>query len=154
MSNCDGGETGDLLRSVLRWSGERDYRGHSKHDALNSPLLRTLTFGIGPLQLLATQAVMRSPFNVRSLLGVPKLRNPKGIGLFAHAFLDLAECLGTGGEEADGPDRDALTEEAAGLLAWLISHASPQAGPSALLLEQYPEAGAAEGGTAPASTAA
>jgi hypothetical protein len=137
MSSCDRGEILKHLDAVLAWSKERDFRGHSKHDALNSPVLNALTLGIGPLQLLATQAVMRFPLNIRPLLGVPRRRNPKGIGLFAHACLDLSEELSSGGEDG-GTRRQSLVSEASSLLSWLVAHASPQAGPSTALGGQFP----------------
>jgi hypothetical protein len=45
---------------------------------------------------------------------VPRTRNPKGIGLFAHALLDLHAAGGAGSEGAFG--------EAEDLLAWLLDH--------------------------------
>ncbi len=76
------------LASTLAWSRARDYHGHTKHDALASPLLWALCgWGKWP-RLLAIQAVMRSPVNLRPLLGVPKTCNPKGLALFVHAHLD------------------------------------------------------------------
>ncbi|MDP7024879.1 MAG: hypothetical protein QGH42_11655 [Kiritimatiellia bacterium] len=107
------------LERVLEWSRERDYAGHSKHDALNSPFLSAVTLKNKILRLVAIQALMRFPWNVRGLFGVPKLRNPKGIGLFAHAQLDLAAHLGEAG--------DNYREQAEGLLQWLIDNPSPWA---------------------------
>ena len=109
-----------ILLDTLRWSRQRDYAGYSKHDALNSPVLAACSLGVPFLRLLITQAVMRSPVNLRPLLGVPRARNPKGIGLFAHALLDLAEHL------EPGPEKEAALSEAAGLLNWLLAHPSPQ----------------------------
>ncbi len=109
-----------ILLDTLKWSRERDYAGYSKHDALNSRFLSGCSLGVPFLRLLITQAVMRAPVNPRPLLGVPRARNPKGIGLFAHAYLDLAESL------ESGPEREAALAEAAGLLAWLLAHPSPR----------------------------
>jgi hypothetical protein len=76
------------LDATLRWSAARDFAGHNKHDALNSPLLEALCGWSRPTRLLAIQAVMRAPWNLRPWLGVRETRNPKGLGLFADAFLD------------------------------------------------------------------
>ena len=109
----------DRLQKVLDWSRERDYAGHSKHDALNSPFLSALTLKNRILRLVAIQALMRFPWNVRGLFGVPQLRNPKGIGLFAHASLDLASHLGDEGIQHQ--------KQAEALLDWLIENPSPWA---------------------------
>lgn len=112
-------QTRQTLERVLQWSRERDYAGHSKHDALNSPFLNALSLQNKFLRLVAIQALMRFPWKVRGLFGVPRLRNPKGIGLFAHALLDLAECSGDEGESHRA--------EAERLLQWLIDNPSPWA---------------------------
>ncbi|HLE86018.1 MAG TPA: hypothetical protein VJG13_16895, partial [Thermoanaerobaculia bacterium] len=65
-------------------------------------------------RLAAIQAVMRAPVNLRPLLGVPRSRNPKGIGLFAHSLLDLYR--------AEGSEED--RREAERLLGWLLEHPS------------------------------
>lgn len=108
----------DVIERVFAWSKARNYAGHSKHDALNSPLLSALTFNNRFLRFLAIQSVMRFPVNIRPLLGVPRLRNPKGIGLFAHAYLDLAEYVRT----IEAPSvctADYCIQEAERLLVWL-----------------------------------
>src|SRR2546425_10160485 len=77
----------EVLDRALSWARERDYRGFSKFDGLESPVLR-LVLGFHPwTRLLASQLVMRAPVNVRPLLGIPQARNPKGIALFAGALL-------------------------------------------------------------------
>ncbi len=83
-----------VLDRTLTWSREQDYREYTKHDALNSPLLSAL-FGHHRLtRILATQAVMRFPFNVRPLLGVPRSENPKGLALWVMALLDGYQTFG------------------------------------------------------------
>ena len=132
---------------VLDWSRHRDYKGHSKHDALNSAPLWFLTSRSRILRLVATQAVMRAPFNIRPLLGVPRLRNPKGIGLFAHAYLDLAEYLQRIPGQEPGISHDACVREAEALLKWLVLNAAPQARPSSRLLQLFEEHGESAEGT-------
>ena len=95
------------LDQTLVWSREQDYREYTKHDALNSPLLSAL-FGHHRLtRILATQAVMRFPFNVRPLLGVPRSENPKGLALWAMALLDAYRAFG---EERYRAEADRLLE--------------------------------------------
>jgi hypothetical protein len=99
---------------ALEWAERQDYRGYSKHDALSSPLLRTLSLGLKWGRIGWIQLVMRSPLNLRPLLGVPKRRNAKGIALFARAWLNLYELTG----------RDEYREKAENLLNWLLDHPS------------------------------
>lgn len=79
---------GEVVDAVLDWSEARGWKGFDKHDALNSPLLETL-FGWNRItRLLSVQAVMRSPVNIRPLLGTRPTFNPKGLALFVRALLD------------------------------------------------------------------
>ncbi len=76
------------IDQVLDYSEAQGWRGYDKHDALNSPVLKAL-FGWNRItRLLAVQAVMRSPFNLRPLLRTPRTFNPKGLALFAMGLLD------------------------------------------------------------------
>ena len=86
-----------VLEAVLAWSRAQGYRGHDKHDGLNSPVLKAL-LGRGRWpRLLAIQGVMRLPVNLRPLLMVPKIYNPKGLGLFARALFNLHRAGGQAG---------------------------------------------------------
>ncbi|RMH59781.1 MAG: hypothetical protein D6679_00760 [Candidatus Hydrogenedentota bacterium] len=77
----------EVSRRALAWAAARDYCGFSKYDALESPVLRRLASDLPFLRWGITEAVMRSPVNLRALLGVRKGRNPKGLALFAMAYL-------------------------------------------------------------------
>lgn len=102
-------------REVLAYAKEEHYEGYNKHDGLESPLARALSFNLKWGRLFWTQLVMRSPVNLRPLLGVPRLRNPKGIALFAMACMDMHKVTG----------EEHYTNEARSLLDWLINHTSP-----------------------------
>jgi len=104
-----------ILEHVLESAKSRGYKGYSKFDALNSPMLSTFSMGNSWLRLLFIQAVKCCPFNIRPLLGVGKSVNPKGIALFAQAYLTLHELTGV----------TAYREEAERLLDWLLEHPSP-----------------------------
>lgn len=67
-----------------------EWAGYDPYDALNSPLFRTLPFldSRWP-RLILTQALKRSPLNVRRLLHIPKTQNPKALALFLSAFITL-----------------------------------------------------------------
>jgi hypothetical protein len=97
------------LRRTLAFARAQDYVGYGKHDALNSPLVKSLTLDRASLRVLAIQLVMRSPVNLRPMLGVKKYRNPKGIALFVRSYLNLYR-WGRRPEDL---------QEASNLLAWL-----------------------------------
>jgi hypothetical protein len=103
----------DVCRTALDWAHERDYAGYDPYDGLNSPLGRLATGWLS--RLVLTHAVHKAPVNVRPLLGVPRERNPMGIGLFASTYLDLY----------DSTDDEACRERAESLLGWLRSNQSP-----------------------------
>ena len=59
-----------------------------RSDALNSPILEALCGWSRVTRLIAVQAVMRSPVNVRPILMTPRTFNPKGLALFMRGLLD------------------------------------------------------------------
>lgn len=83
-----------VLDAVLDYSEARCWRGFDKHDGLNSPVLRALGGWSRLTRLLAVQAVMRSPVNLRPWLGIRPTFNPKGLALFARGLLDRHEVDG------------------------------------------------------------
>ena len=102
------------LRQVLAYASNLAYYGYNKHDALNSRLLMAMMGWAKWPRILAIQAVMRAPWNLRPMLGTPVTRNPKGLGLFALAYLELYEI------EARAQD----LREGMRLLDWLLEHPS------------------------------
>jgi hypothetical protein len=104
---------------VLNFAKSKNYSGYSKFDALNSPLLKALSFDIPLLRLLYIQLVMRAPVNLRPLTGIRSSINPKGIAIFARSLLTMARVV---------KDADHYRREAQSLLDWLIDHHSNVAG--------------------------
>lgn len=77
----------NVLDKVLLYSRKNNFRGHNKHDGLNSPVLSALLgWGKWP-RMVAIQGVMRFPVNLRPVLLVPKTYNPKGLSLFVRGLL-------------------------------------------------------------------
>jgi hypothetical protein len=75
---------------LLAYCQERDWSGHDPYDALNSEIFKALPVLDSRIpRLVLTQALKRSPVNVRSLLFVPRTKNPKGVALFLGAALKL-----------------------------------------------------------------
>jgi hypothetical protein len=103
------------LDRVYRWSRTRDYRGHNKHDALNSPLLKASLDWNKWMRIFAIQGVMRFPVNLRPLLLVPKTVNPKGVALFTIGLIDRLRATGA----------QQFLEEAERLLERLLTLRSP-----------------------------
>lgn len=104
----------DVLERVFATARSIDYRGYSKHDALNARWLEVLAGDSKLRRLVAIQAVMRSPVHIRPLIGVRTAMNPKGHSLFARALL--------GRYRITGDERDA--DEARVLLRELLDHPS------------------------------
>jgi hypothetical protein len=102
----------DVLERVLATGRAVDYAGWSKHDALNARWLERLAGRSRARRLAITQAVMRSPVDVRAALRVRRARNAKGISLFARALLARHRMTGS---EADA-------QESRALLDWLVDH--------------------------------
>lgn len=96
------------LLLVLDWAHGQDYAGYSKFDVFNSPILRLAAFHRYP-RLLLTAAWSRLPISLRPWLGTTRSRNPKGIALFALAYMRRYRAQGQAGD----------LERAKQLLAWL-----------------------------------
>ncbi|MEM7396416.1 MAG: hypothetical protein AAF492_29120, partial [Verrucomicrobiota bacterium] len=129
MSKRETFDTFNYVKKTFNWSKTKKYYGYSKHDALNSPLLKFASLGNRFLRLAITQVVMRSPVNIRPLLMVPEGLNPKGIGLFAHAYCDLKVFLDKHPDFDTNHMAEYCVSETDSLLSWLDIHASPWTSP-------------------------
>ena len=88
-ANVDRKVPGEIISSLNRldaWIEAEGFRGWDPHDALNSPLLRRLTFGSRLLGIAWLQLLRRSPLNLRPMLAISKDYNPKGMGLFLASY--------------------------------------------------------------------
>lgn len=72
------------FNALERYVARRRYRGYDPYDALLSrfPFLK---LGKWP-PILAIQVMKRNPLNVRKIMGIPKMWNPKALGLFLHGY--------------------------------------------------------------------
>ena len=68
---------------------KEQFKGYDPYDALNSPVLRGLSFGYKYLRIAFTQGFKRLPFNLRPLFLIKKDYNPKGLGLFLWGYAKL-----------------------------------------------------------------
>src|ERR1035437_2281762 len=80
------------LSKLLAYCRTNGWAGHDPYDALNSRVFKALPFLNSRLpRLVLTQALKRSPIDVRRLLLVPKTQNPKALALFLSALLRLSK---------------------------------------------------------------
>jgi len=100
------------LEKLRKYVEKLDFAGYDLYDTLLSPLPFHWLGKWGPV--LATQFQKRNPINIRPLLGIPRQRNPKGIGLFLHAYSLMAQV-----EKNSG-----YTETAEKLFHWLVENRS------------------------------
>jgi rhamnogalacturonyl hydrolase YesR len=78
----------DLNNRLLSAVRADSFAGYDPFDSLNSRMLQATPFKRSEFVRLAwLQLGKRSPINLRPLLGVPKKRNPKGVGLFIAGLL-------------------------------------------------------------------
>jgi len=79
------------ILKLLAHCQANDWAGYDPYDALNSRAFSALPFLNSRFpRLVLTQALKRSPIDIRRLLLIPKTQNPKAIGLFLSAFLKLS----------------------------------------------------------------
>lgn len=93
---------------IRAWGEARDWRGRDPYDALTSPLAPALTLGSPLGRRLLTQAVKRSPLDLRPLLRIPPAHNAKALALVASGYARLAAA----GDESARPAAERW-------LAWL-----------------------------------
>ena len=78
----------DLNTRLLESIRAEQFAGHDPFDSLNSKLLKaTPLYRSEWVRLAWLQLGKRSPINLRPLLLVPKMRNPKGVALFISGLL-------------------------------------------------------------------
>lgn len=95
LASPDRREPVETVRAVtlklLDYCQNHDWAGYDPYDALNSRLFTVLPFLNSRLpRLCLTQALKRSPINIRQLALIPKAQNPKAMALFLSALLRIA----------------------------------------------------------------
>jgi hypothetical protein len=103
------------MLELVAYCHKNNWAGFDPYDALNSRIFAALPlFNRRLFRLVLTQALKRSPINVRSLLFIPKTQNPKALALFLSAFLRITD--------SDLNDRETLVRQ---MIDCLISLRSP-----------------------------
>jgi hypothetical protein len=77
---------------LLAYCRAQEWSGYDPYDALNSRLFRSMpSLDTRLVRLAFTQALKRSPVNLRPILRIDRTENPKAIALFLSAFVKLAK---------------------------------------------------------------
>lgn len=80
------------LDELFRYCKENDWAGFDPYDGLNSRVYQATPLKNSKLCRIALiQALKRLPVNLRPLLMVPRLQNPKALALFLSAFVKLSK---------------------------------------------------------------
>jgi hypothetical protein len=80
---------------LLEYCRANDWAGHDPYDALNSRIFTALPFFDSKWpRLVATQALKRSPIDLRRLMLIPRTHNPKALALFLSCALRLRHVSG------------------------------------------------------------
>lgn len=86
-------ETDAILQSFFKLKGyceAESFKGWDPYDGLNSKVYKVLQLErVKFFRLVWIQLFKRNPVNLRTLLGVPKEYNPKGLGLFLTGYCNL-----------------------------------------------------------------
>ncbi len=104
----------ERLESLDRWVRSHDYQAWDPGDGQMSYLAR-FTGGSLTLERLLTASVLRTPFNVRPLLGIRPHCSTKGMGYMAWGYTRLYRLL----------RRQEHAEAAQRCLEWLLANRSP-----------------------------
>jgi hypothetical protein len=92
------------IKKLMAYCQANDWAGYDPFDAVNSRVFAALPFLNSRFpRLVLTQALKRSPVNIRRFLGIPKTQNPKAIALFLSAFLKLSRTGAAKSEELIEP---------------------------------------------------
>ena len=110
--------TSRALDAIRGWGEERDWCGYDPYDGLNSPFSGVLTLGRPLGRRVLTQAVKRSPLNLRPALRIRRVWNAKALGLVASGYARLFAA------------RDDASAAAAARrwLDWLLEHSTADVG--------------------------
>jgi hypothetical protein len=89
-ANLPLGTAGSAVLKLLAYCRAHDWAGNDPYDALNSRIFTALPLLNSRIpRLVATQALKRSPVDLRPLMRIPPTQNPKAMALFLAAALKL-----------------------------------------------------------------
>jgi len=76
-----------ISNELFSWMSTREFKGWDPFDALNSPLLKSVSRINRWTGVATLQCVKRSPINLRPALLIPKTINAKGLGIILMALI-------------------------------------------------------------------
>jgi hypothetical protein len=113
--------------NLLAYCKANDWAGYDPYDALNSEVFKALPLLDSRFpRLVLTQALKRSPINVRRLLRVPRTQNAKAMALFLSTFLKLEKTEAADQQDLAGVMIDRLVElRSPGASYWCWGYSFP-----------------------------
>ena len=116
----------EAFSKCLAYCRANQWAGHDPYDALNSRIVATLPFLNTRIpRLILTQALKRSPVNLRRLLLIPKTQNPKALALFLSAFLPLSATVENLNRDIDGIIERLVALRSKGVSEWCWGYSFP-----------------------------
>jgi hypothetical protein len=92
MNNDLSNQAASVALQLLSYCKANNWEGHDPYDALNSEVFKAMPLLNSRIpRLVLTQALKRSPINIRALMRVPKTQNAKAMALFLSALLQLSK---------------------------------------------------------------
>jgi hypothetical protein len=111
---------------LLDYCRGEDWAGYDPYDAVNSRLFAALPWlNRRWPRLVLTQALKRSPVNLRRLLLIPKKQNPKAMALFLSAFLKLSELGLVADADVQGMVERLIALRSPGVSYWCWGYSFP-----------------------------
>lgn len=77
----------NIISSLKHYAESCSFKGWDPYDALNSPIVRLLSFNNKYARMAWIQFLRHSPLNIRKTLCIPKEYNPKGLGIFLSGYV-------------------------------------------------------------------
>ncbi len=82
-------DTWNFIWKLSRFVERHNFQGYDPYDALNSPVIRIMTFGQKYGRIAWLQFLRRLPVNIRPLLLIRPGCNPKALALFLGGYVKL-----------------------------------------------------------------
>jgi len=102
------------ISSLGKWVEDHEYKSYEPFDGLSS-FLHGITFNCQFAERILQQVVLRSPLNIRPLIGIKPKESTKGRGYMARGYLSMMSINGF----------DTYRQNAVNNLNWLMKNKAP-----------------------------